>query len=134
MTHMSQYDTVMNGFAPQLVLPLWYWKVKKADSSVYYSRVVRKPDYLENKYVVLYFGSVLPLHGVEVVLKSMDFLKNKEGLHFFFIEPISAKAYIYHAMGKPMILGDNPANHELFDGDNKVTFVEMGNMLLLIGF
>lgn len=74
------------------------------------------------------------LHGVEVVLKSMDFLKNKEGLHFFFIGPISAKAYIYHAMGKPMILGDNPANHELFDGDNKVTFVEMGNMLLLIGF
>ena len=260
MTHVSQYDTVMIGFAPQLVLPLWYWKVKKADividffismydtlccdrkrvkadgfmgrllhgvdaftlrkanviicdtkahghyfceefqaereklvtvylqadSSVYYPRVVRKPDYLENKYVVLYFGSVLPLQGVEVVLKAMELLKNKERLHFFFIGPISdksllairpvsdnieyftwlsqeklaeyiamsdlclaghfnasilkayrtipGKAYIYHAMGKPMILGDNPANHELFDGDNKVTFVEMGNMLLLIGF
>lgn len=257
MTHVSQYDTVMIGFAPQLVLPLWYWKVKKADividffismydtlccdrkrvkadgfmgrllhgvdaftlrkadviicdtkahghyfceefqaereklvtvylqadSSVYYPRVVRKPDYLENKYVVLYFGSVLPLQGVEVVLKSMELLKNKEGLHFFFIGPISdksllairpvsdnieyftwlsqeklaeyiamsdlclaghfnasilkayrtipGKAYIYHAMGKPMILGDNPANHELFDGDNKVSFVEMGNEIAL---
>ena len=28
---------------------------------------------------------------------------------------IPGKAYIYHAMGKPMILGDNPANRELFD-------------------
>ena len=26
-----------------------------------------------------------------------------------------------------MILGDNAANHELFDGDDRVSFVEMGN-------
>lgn len=30
-TRVSQYDTVMVGFAPQLILPFWYWKIKKAD-------------------------------------------------------------------------------------------------------
>jgi hypothetical protein len=40
---------------------------------------------------------------------------------------IPGKAYIYQAMKKPMILGDNPANHELFSENALVTFVEMGN-------
>lgn len=31
---------------------------------------------------------------------------------------IPGKAYIYDAIKKPMILGDTPANHELFDGNN----------------
>ena len=40
---------------------------------------------------------------------------------------IPGKAYIYEAMGKPMILGDGPANHELFEADDHHIFVEMGN-------
>jgi glycosyltransferase involved in cell wall biosynthesis len=41
---------------------------------------------------------------------------------------IPGKAYIYESMGKPMILGDNPANHELFDDDNVTHFfVKMGD-------
>ena len=40
---------------------------------------------------------------------------------------IPGKAYIYHAMQKPMILGDNPANHELFDSDSDTIFVKMGS-------
>ena len=40
---------------------------------------------------------------------------------------IPGKAYIYEAMEKPMILGENPANHELFSEDNRHFFVEMGN-------
>ena len=253
MTHVSHYDTVMIGFAPQLVIPLWNWKFKKtdividffismydtlccdrkkvradsfigrllhaidtytlskadavicdtkahgnyfckefkadrdkiitlylqADSSIYYPRTMEKPKYLKNKFAVLYFGSVLPLQGVDVVLAAMDLLKDKVAIHFFFIGPISdksllairpvsdnieyidwlsqeklaeyiamsdlclaghfcssiekakrtipGKAYIYQAMGKPMILGDNAANRELFDGDDRVSFVEMGN-------
>lgn len=253
MTRVSQYDTVMIGFAPQLVIPLWNWKFKKsdvvidffismydtlccdrkkiradgfigrllhaadaytlskadvvicdtkahgkyfceefkadreklvtlylqADSSIYYPRVIEKPEYLKDKFVVLYFGSVLPLQGVDVVLAAMDLLKDKVSTHFFFIGPVSdksllamrpvsdnieyinwlsqerlaeyiamsdlclaghfcssiqkaqrtipGKAYIYQAMGKPMILGDNPANHELFSDDDRVSFVEMGN-------
>ena len=40
---------------------------------------------------------------------------------------IPGKAYIYELMGRPMILGDNPATHELFEEDGKHFFVEMSN-------
>ena len=40
---------------------------------------------------------------------------------------IPGKAYIYEAMKKPMILGDNLATHELYSEDNMHYFVEMGN-------
>jgi glycosyltransferase involved in cell wall biosynthesis len=40
---------------------------------------------------------------------------------------IPGKAYIYEAMGKPMILGENPANHELFSEDGAHFFVGMGD-------
>lgn len=41
---------------------------------------------------------------------------------------IPGKAYSYLAMDRPVILGDNPANRELFSADTKnVYFVEMGD-------
>ena len=41
---------------------------------------------------------------------------------------IPGKAYIYEAMEKPMILGDNKATRELYsEQDGKSYFVEMGN-------
>jgi glycosyltransferase involved in cell wall biosynthesis len=41
---------------------------------------------------------------------------------------IPGKAYSYLAMDKPVILGDNPANRELFsEGTKDVHFVKMGN-------
>ena len=41
---------------------------------------------------------------------------------------IPGKAYLYHAVGKPMILGENLANHELFSEQEKgIYFVEMGS-------
>lgn len=41
---------------------------------------------------------------------------------------IPGKAYSYLAMDKPVILGDNPANRELFsEGEKKVHFVRMGD-------
>ena len=253
VTHMSQYDTVFIGFAPQLILPFWGWKFKKvsividffismydtlccdrrkikeksllgrilhgldkitlkkadavicdtkahgmyfheefgtkkdkiftmylqADTSIYYPRNLERPKALNGKFVILYFGSVLPLQGVDVVFKAMNRLRNYDNLSFFFIghiegkelnalRPISSnikyidwlpqeklaeyidmadlclaghfcksiqkahrtipgKAYIYQAMNKPMILGDSPANHELFRECEMITFVEMGN-------
>ena len=39
---------------------------------------------------------------------------------------IPGKAYIYQAMGKKMILGDSPANRELFGENEKLLFVTMG--------
>lgn len=145
----------------------------EADSSIYYPREVPK----NKDFTVLYFGSVLPLQGVSVILKAIDLLKDEEGLRFVFIGPlgkknvrtgeniteyinwlpqeelaekiagadlclgghfdgsimkarrtIAGKTYIYRAMGKPVILGDNPANHELYsEGDDGVYFCEMGS-------
>lgn len=150
----------------------------QADTSIFYPRLNERPQFLKNKYVILYFGSILPLQGVEIVLKAIDLLKTCEQLFFFFIGPLNdslrksrpmseniqyidwlsqeklahyiswsdlclaghfnkevekasrtipGKAFIYQAMGKEMILGNNPANRELFARDEKVIFVEMGD-------
>ena len=41
---------------------------------------------------------------------------------------IPGKAYIYRAMEKPMILGENSANHELYSQQEEgIYFVEMGS-------
>lgn len=148
----------------------------KADTSIYYPREVAKPETLKDRFIVLYFGSVLPLQGIEVIQEAMDLLKNEKDLYFYFIGPlkdgmekvespyveyipwlsqeelaeyiamsdlclaghfhpsinkakrtIPGKAYIYQAMGKPMILGDNPATRELYAPGDGIYFVEMGN-------
>lgn len=149
----------------------------EADSSIYYPHKVEKPAQAEGKYTVLYFGSVLPLQGVDIVLKAAELLKDKEDICFYIIGPIGekmvkpsspnihyiewlsqdklsdyiafsdlclaghfnkeinkakrtipGKAYIYQAMEKPMILGENPANHELYSEDQPgISFVEMGS-------
>lgn len=254
-TQTQNFDIVFIGFAPQLVLPLFYWRFKnktiiidffismydtlccdrkkfhdnglignllhridqitlqksdiiicdtnahgkfftqefhaateklrtlylEADSSIYYPAVYKKPENLKDKFIVLYFGSILPLQGVDTVLQAYDLLKTRKELYFYCIGPVSTsqkalanadnieyiewlsqeklaeyigfsdlclaghfhptiekakrtipgKAYIYHTMKKPMILGDTPANHELFDSDSNVSFVEPGNAIAL---
>lgn len=253
----SHYNTVFMGFAPQLVLPFWYWKFRKqnvvidffislydtlccdrkkireksflgevlhrideitlrkaqavicdtnahgvffhkefgvekdklctlylqADKRIYYQRRGDRPENLKDKFIVLYFGSVLPLQGIDIVLKAMKLLKQEKNIYCLFIGPIvnqdwkdlvleagniehiewlsqeklaeyiamadlclaghfcnhiqkakrtiPGKAYIYQAMGKPMILGDNVANRELFLEDEMTYFVEMGNEVAL---
>lgn len=149
----------------------------EADLSIYYPRPQRKPERLAGRYVVLYFGSVLPLQGLDVILEAVNLLKNHKKIYFILVGPIHegynkpkgenieyhdwlsqqdlaeyisysdlclaghfnkninkakrtipGKAYIYHAMEKPMILGDNTATHELFtDSMQGIHFVEMGN-------
>ncbi len=151
----------------------------QADPSIFHPMRISRPDYLKNKYIILYFGSILPLQGADIVLEAMNILKNQDDFYFYFIGPIKdkktaaskpvsknieyfnwlsqeelamyihysdlclaghfnasiekakrtipGKAYIYQAMKKPMILGDNPANHELFANTSMVAFVEMGN-------
>jgi glycosyltransferase involved in cell wall biosynthesis len=151
----------------------------KADSSIYYPRQGFKPKEWEDKFVVLYFGSILPLQGINIILKCVELMQNIDSVVFEIIGPIKnddlnrykqfknvkfipwlsqqdlaeeiaksdlclsghfnktiakasrtipGKAYIYDAMQKPMILGENPANHEFFYEDNiKYFYVEMGN-------
>ena len=149
----------------------------EADTSVYFPRQQCKREDLRDKLVVLYFGSILPLQGVEIVLNAVDILKDNKNIFFQIIGPIPkkynkptqenveyiewlsqeelaeyianadlclaghfsggidkakrtipGKAYIYEAMGKRMILGDNEANRERFiDCKEGCLAVEMGD-------
>lgn len=148
----------------------------KADTSIFYPRELEKRSDIQGKFDVLYFGSVLPLQGVEVVIGAAKELADEKDVHFTIIGPIKdklekfesdtieyidwlsqpdlatyiamsdlclaghfnaeigkakrtipGKAYIYEAMNKPMILGENDATHELYQTDEKHYFVEMGN-------
>ncbi len=147
----------------------------EADRTIYYPREQKKDVYAD-LFLVLYFGSILPLQGVETVLEAAEILKAENKIHFIVIGPvrketkryegdhieyidwlsqselaeriamadlclaghfnahidkakrtIPGKAYIYEAMGKKMILGDNSANRELFAADDRHYYVEMGN-------
>lgn len=149
----------------------------EADTSIYYPRPAKPHD----GFHVLYFASVLPLQGLQVILDAIDLLKGNKELIFTVVGPLSdsmkrpegenihyinwlpqdklaeeiaqadlclaghfhptiqkaqrtipGKAYIYQTMGKPMILGDNPATREL-EGKWTVPvfYVPMGDSLAL---
>lgn len=149
----------------------------EADKSIYSPKTVDKKPESENKFTVLYFGSILPLQGIDTVLGALDILKDRDYMYFYIIGPIGdkytkpvsdnieyiswlsqedlaeyiamsdlclaghfngdiekakrtipGKAYIYEAMGKPMILGDNAATRELYDESMEgIYFVDMSN-------
>lgn len=150
----------------------------EADTGIYYPRAVSEERKKHKKpFQVLYFGSILPLQGIDIVLKSAEILRENQSVHFTIIGPVEdkyekvvsdrityipwlsqeklaeaiadadlclaghfnkdinkakrtipGKAYIYRAMEKPMILGDNPATRELYSENMKgIYFVEMGN-------
>lgn len=83
------------GFPAEKMITLYL----EADSSIYYPRkAVPHGDF-----TVLYFGSVLPLQGVPVILKAIDMLKGEKNLRFVFIGP----------------LGDNPKK-----GENITEYIE----------
>jgi glycosyltransferase involved in cell wall biosynthesis len=135
----------------------------------------------DTRKVVLYFGSILPLQGVDVVLDAIRLMENDPDYRFVMVGPIKdkdrviadnvtyyewlsqeelarsiadadiclaghfnsniekaartipGKAYIYQAMERPMVLGDNPANRELFcETEGKIAFCEMGNARSLV--
>ncbi|MBQ8298232.1 MAG: group 1 glycosyl transferase [Ruminococcus sp.] len=174
---MSVCDTKAHGryFCEEFSYPQEKMSVLylEADTSIYYPREMPK----NKDFTVLYFGSVLPLQGVPVILDAIELLENEKNLKFIFVGPlgdnnirkgekiteyidwlsqeklaekiaqadlclaghfhgeimkakrtIPGKAYIYRAMNKPMILGDNDATHELYsESDEGIYFVEMGN-------
>lgn len=143
----------------------------QADTDIYYPREVSELILAEKR--ILYFGSILPLQGIEVVLEATKLLperqfviigpvkkENVEGMSNVTFIPwlsqeelaqaiseaslclaghfhkdimkakrtIPGKAYIYSAMRKPMILGDNEATRELYcEEQSGIYFVEMGS-------
>lgn len=150
----------------------------EADPAIYHPMALPKPLPLKGRHTVLFFGSMLPLQGYEIILDAFYALKDRTDYYFYFIGPLSddlkkkvqdmpnlhlqdwlmqeelarhiafcdlciaghfsagiekaartipGKAYIYRAMNKPMILGDTPANHELFSADQNTIFVPVGS-------
>ena len=148
----------------------------EADEKIYHPMAISKPPEWVDKYLVVFFGSILPVQGIEVLLEAITLLKEFEWIHFLIIGPIDpqhknnssdtvtyidwlpqkdlaqkiamadlclaghfsstvnkakrtipGKAYIYQAMRKRIVLGDSPANHELFKEDNGHYYVKMGD-------
>ncbi|MBQ6342121.1 MAG: glycosyltransferase [Anaerolineaceae bacterium] len=145
----------------------------EADESIYYPRHYCKKE--TDPFKVLYFGSILPLQGLDVIMSAISKILYEHNIRFEIIGPVDdldriddnnieyiswlpqsklaehiamadiclaghfagdiakarrtipGKAYIYRAMGKPMILGDNPANRELFTEGNGIYFCNMGD-------
>ncbi|OGY82381.1 MAG: hypothetical protein A3F54_02360, partial [Candidatus Kerfeldbacteria bacterium RIFCSPHIGHO2_12_FULL_48_17] len=63
----------------------------EADNKIYYPHHVPKPEKWREKYIVLYFGSILPLQGISVVLEAMKILQQEPRLFFIFIGPAPEK-------------------------------------------
>lgn len=64
----------------------------EADTSIYYPREAAKVrEHWENQYVILYFGSILPLQGVDIVMEAIDRIKDDKRLRFVIIGPIEKK-------------------------------------------
>lgn len=154
----------------------------EADPSIYRPMSVPKPAAAKGKHTVLFFGSMLPLQGYDLILDAFYTLRDRTDYFFYFIGPlgkayknkvkdmpnlclcdwlvqeelarhiafsdlciaghfsaaaekaartIPGKAYIYRAMKKPMILGDTPANHELFHADKNTVFIPVGGSLAI---
>lgn len=151
----------------------------QADTEIYHPMPQQKEAADRSRYLVLYFGSVLPLQGTPVILEAMRLLRDHPEIHFVFIGPvdkkqkldhseypnttfiswlsqpelaqkiaqadlclaghfsaqiakasrtIAGKSYIYRAMERPMILGENAANRELFsEQEGEIEFVPMGD-------
>lgn len=63
----------------------------EADETIYYARGQMTSSPLEHKYVVFYFGSILPLQGIDVVLNAIRLLKDDDTIFFQIVGPIPAK-------------------------------------------
>lgn len=63
----------------------------EADQSIYMPRDQQKDGNLMDKFVVLYFGSILPLQGVDIVLEAVSLLKDRDDIYIQIIGPISGK-------------------------------------------
>ena len=65
----------------------------EADRSLYYPRLLQKPEQWRDKFLVLYFGSILPVQGVDVVLNAVRRLSDWPQIHFIIIGPIEDKIH-----------------------------------------
>lgn len=149
-----------------------------ADADIFYPKNIELKN--ENKkFTIFYYGSGLPLQGIDVILKAAKILETDDSLIFRVVGPmrkkyhrlitelnlknvefidwidyknlpdeiaqadiclgghfstidkarrvISGKTYQFLAIKKPVIVGDNPANKEIFKDQKDVLMVKMGS-------
>lgn len=63
----------------------------EADRSIYYPMRIKKKKNFLNKFIVLYFGSILPVQGVDVVMGAISRLCSNKNIHFIIVGPIGKK-------------------------------------------
>lgn len=68
---------------------VWYIE---ADTSIFSPALYEKKK--SDKFEVVYFGSILPLQGIEVILEAIKILKNKKDIHFTIVGPINSNLTI----------------------------------------
>lgn len=148
------------------------------DQELFYPRPELSTD---GRFVVFYYGSFLPLHGVEHIVRAAKLLEGEPGLEFRIVgegmtyarvfqlaeewgvknltfypavpygklpnaiasasvclggpfgatdkarRVITTKTFQFLAMAKPTIVGDSPANREVFTGGEDVLMCEMAD-------
>lgn len=63
----------------------------EADRNFYYPMEVERPREWKDKFLVLYFGSILPLQGIETIMQAVQKLRDEENIHFIIIGPVGKK-------------------------------------------
>ena len=62
-----------------------------ADTSIYYPRPQKKPAEWKDRFLVVYFGTVIPLQGFDIVLDAVRRLKDRKDIHFYLIGPVEKR-------------------------------------------
>lgn len=88
-------DTNSHGkyFAEEFGVPIskFHTLYLEADITFYHPMKIERPKMWKDKFLVLFFGSILPVQGVEVILEAIDKLKEEKQIHFLVIGPINKK-------------------------------------------
>ncbi|CUO77156.1 Uncharacterised protein [[Eubacterium] contortum] len=68
-----------------------YVNYLEADRDIYYPMQIEKPIMWKGKKIVLYFGSILPVQGIDVVMNTISELRYIKQIHFIIIGPVQNK-------------------------------------------
>ncbi len=63
----------------------------EADTAYYYPMEFERPEVWRGKFLVVFFGSILPVQGVEIIFDAIDILKDQKNIHFVIIGPVEKK-------------------------------------------
>lgn len=100
-----------------------------ADSSIYYPRKVEKTAEFQDTFLVVYFGTVIPLQGFDVVLDAVRRLdaeqekkKRNRAIHFCLIGPVE-KRY-------PKVISDSVTYVDWVEQEQLAEYIAMADLCL----